>query len=390
MDGDRPQVQINPGRYEDAVLGFRNHWYPAMLSTEIGEEQLVPITLLGENLLFKRIDGVVYAIADQCLHRGFKFSAKPECYTKNTITCWLHTFTYNFKNGELIAIPSAPDSRLIGKRRLHSYPVQEVNGMVFAFVGDLTPPPPLSDDLPPGFLDDEWCVVPAVNVTSACNWRLAADSGFDPNHIFIHKDDHFLKALDRPFPIANRLVGGDTFHEITEVTGPGPKGLVDALGKSEPVFEFEFECEGERGRMASRIPPNEMAYMAYGSIQGSIWLPGVLKVDPWPILGMVHYEWYVPIDEKNHRYFIAWGRNTVDPLERAAFRDEVMTKWKHLGYEQFNKTDLEANLAVEVGTDGLPYKSVENLFEGDGYTLVWRRLASKFNRGLQVRGGAKA
>ena len=71
MDGDRPQGQINPGRYEDAVLGFRNHWYPAMLSTDIGEEQLVPITLLGENLLFKRIDGVVYAIADQCLHRGF-------------------------------------------------------------------------------------------------------------------------------------------------------------------------------------------------------------------------------------------------------------------------------------------------------------------------------
>ena len=68
----------------------------------------------------------------------------------------------------------------------------------------------------------------------------------------------------------------------------------------------------------------------------------------------------------------------------------MQTKWKHLGFEQFNKTDLEANLAVEVGTDGLPYKSVENLFEGDGYTLVWRRLASKFNRGLQVRGGAKA
>lgn len=390
MDGDRKSAaEIKPGRYEDAVLGFRNHWYPAMLSSEIGEEQLVPVTLLGEDLLFKRIDGKVYAIADRCLHRGFKFSTKPECYTKNSITCWLHAFTYNFKNGELIAIPSAPDSRLIGKRHLHSYPVQEVNGMVFTFVGDISPPPPLSDDVPPGFLDEAWYIVPAVNVNCECNWRLAADSGFDPNHIFIHKDDQFLEALKRPFPIANRLVGGDTFHEITEFTGPGPKGLLDALGKSEPVFEFEFECEGEKGRMASKLAPNDMARMGYGAVEGSIWLPGVLKVAPWPDMGMVHFEWYVPVDEKNHRYFIAWGRRISDPAEKAAFHHEAMTKWRYLGFEKFNATDMLANIAVERGMQGVPYRSDENLFEGDGYTLVWRRLASKYNRGVQQRRGAQ-
>lgn len=75
----------------------------------------------------------------------------------------------------------------------------------------------------------------------------ATPSGFDPNHIFIHKDDHFLAALQRPFPIANRLIGGDRFHEIAEQTGPDPKGLVDALGKSEPVFEFEFEMRWREG-----------------------------------------------------------------------------------------------------------------------------------------------
>ena len=47
-------------------------------------------------------------------------------------------------------------------------------------------------------------------------------------------------------------------------------------------------------------------------------------------------------------------------------------------------------MGVEVGTDGLPYRSTENLFEGDGYTLVWRRLASRHNRGLQQRPTQKA
>ena len=232
MDGEQQAPTLTPGKYDDAVLGFRNHWYPAMLSTEIAEEQIVARTLLGEVILFKRVDGVVYAVADRCLHRGFKFSTKPECFTKNTITCWLHAFTYNLRNGDLVAIPSAPDSRLIGKRALHAYPIREVNGLLFTFVGDMNPPPPLDDDVPPGFLDPDWYTVPAVDVLSDCNWRLAADSGFDPNHIFIHKDDAFLAALDRPFPIANRIRHGDSFHEIEERTGDGPKGLIDALGKA--------------------------------------------------------------------------------------------------------------------------------------------------------------
>lgn len=64
-----------------------------------------------------------------------------------------------------------------------------------------------------------------------------------------------------------------------------------------------------------------------------------------------------------------------------------MTKWRHLGYEQFNQTDLGANIAVQQGTDNMRYGVVENLCESDGYTLVWRNLASKYNRGVQKRQG---
>ena len=53
--------------------------------------------LLGENILLKRIDGKVYAIRDRCLHRGVQLSRKLECYTKDTITCWYHGFTYRFE-----------------------------------------------------------------------------------------------------------------------------------------------------------------------------------------------------------------------------------------------------------------------------------------------------
>ena len=67
--------------------------------------------LLGEKLLIKRIDGKVYAIRDRCLHRGVPLSRKPDCYTKDTITCWYHGYTYRFQTGELVNILAVPVNR---------------------------------------------------------------------------------------------------------------------------------------------------------------------------------------------------------------------------------------------------------------------------------------
>src|SRR5688500_6015564 len=72
--------------YIEAGLGFRNHWYPALFSHEIAEGEVKGQVILGERIAFKRVDGRVYAIEDRCAHRGVRFSVRPECYTKNTIS----------------------------------------------------------------------------------------------------------------------------------------------------------------------------------------------------------------------------------------------------------------------------------------------------------------
>lgn len=59
-------AQVRVGRdYVAAKYGFRNQWYPALFSAEIGEDELRPVTLLGENLLLKRIEGQVHALRDR-------------------------------------------------------------------------------------------------------------------------------------------------------------------------------------------------------------------------------------------------------------------------------------------------------------------------------------
>src|SRR4051794_15426928 len=111
--------------YLDAPLGFRNHWYPALFSHELGEGEVKGEIVLGERVVLKRVDGQVYALEDRCAHRGVKMSARPECYTKNTLTCWYHGFTYNVTNGQLETIITQPTSPM--KVTLQTYPVAERN-----------------------------------------------------------------------------------------------------------------------------------------------------------------------------------------------------------------------------------------------------------------------
>ncbi|NIN34371.1 MAG: Rieske 2Fe-2S domain-containing protein, partial [Candidatus Aminicenantes bacterium] len=129
--------------YIEAHLGIRNHWYAIFFSSELEDGEVRGEMVCGERILFKRVSGSVYAIADRCPHRGASFSARPECFSENTVTCWLHGFTFDVRDGKLVQILTEPDSKLIGKLQHKTYPVRELNNVVFVFIGDLDPVPPL-------------------------------------------------------------------------------------------------------------------------------------------------------------------------------------------------------------------------------------------------------
>ena len=67
----------------------------------------------------------MYGIKDRCIHRGVRFSHKIECYTRDTITCWYHGFTYKWDSGVLCDVIASPDTPIIGKRKVKSYPVRD-------------------------------------------------------------------------------------------------------------------------------------------------------------------------------------------------------------------------------------------------------------------------
>ena len=95
----------------------------------------------------------------------------------------------------------------------------------------------------------------------------------------------------------------------------GPKGVVKGAGRKISVWETEIEGN----RVAARTMPEE-DQAGSKVTDTSLWMPCGLKVDPFPALGITHFEWYVPIDEHSHYYMVTWGTRTTDPEERGTVR----------------------------------------------------------------------
>jgi carbazole 1,9a-dioxygenase terminal dioxygenase component len=381
--GEGGEIGRRPWRaYFEASLGFRNHWYPAFFSRQLAEGECRGQEMLGERILFKRIDGKVYAIEDRCAHRGVPLSVRPECYTKNTITCWYHGFTYDLRDGKLVAIVTDPESPLIGRVAMKSYPVEEHKNLVFAFIGDETPHP-LALDLQPGFLDEDLAVFPnGEHEIVKSNWRLAAENGVDASHIYIHRNSGLVNAARRPLPLASYFLTREGM--VIDQEG-APKGVVKGAGRRTSVWETEIEGV----KISSQYRPGVNTDSS-NTTDTSLWLPCGLKVDPFPRPDTMQLEWYVPRDEHSHHYIVTWGKHVKDEHQADEFFREMDAVWKDLVVHKFNNEDVIAREAMErfyADEDGW---NQEHLYRPDMVITEWRKLASKHNRGIQRKGAARA
>ncbi|MBV9120122.1 MAG: Rieske 2Fe-2S domain-containing protein [Chloroflexi bacterium] len=362
--------------YIEASLGFRNHWYPAFYSSQLTEGEVRGEVMLGEPIAFKRVNGKVYAVQDRCMHRGVPFSQRPECYTANTLTCWYHGFTYDVRDGALVAVITDPDSALVGKLQLNTYAVEEAKGVVFVFIGDIKPPS-LHEDVQPGFLDPDLVLHRnGERQLLKSNWRLGAENGFDASHIYIHRDSAWVVSQRQPMPMATIV----STREGMVVDTPGqPKGVMKGSGVRKNVWETSIEDVPIRARY---LPGPDTGRT---SPDTSMWLPCGLKVDPFPFAGVIQFEWYVPVDEGSHTYFVTWGTHASSAEQAEKFQEEMDHHWRSLVIDNFNVDDVAAREAMEqfyAHEDGWRR---ERLHGPDLIITEWRKLASAHNRGIQPK-----
>ena len=391
-NSSKVQSQYQP--YKDAAWGFINHWYPALFSHELPEDQVEGIQICGIPIVLRRVDGKIHALKDQCVHRGVRLSEKPMCFNKETISCWYHGFTFDLDTGVLSTIVANPEDKLIGTTGITTYPVREVAGMIFVFVREDgfpdTDVPPLSDDLPfrfpenserfphplwpasPSVLDDN-AVALGMHRTGFGNWRIACENGFDNAHILVHKDNTIVHALDWVLPLGILPTSDDCIATVEDDSGP--KGLMQWLftDKWAPVLENEklgLKVEGIKGRY----------------YRTSVVLPGVLMVENWPEEHVVQYEWYVPITDDTHEYWEVLVRVCPTEADRKKFQYRFDRVYKPLALHGFNDCDLYAREAMQnFYADGTGWDD-EQLVATDVSPITWRKLASRWHRGIAKPG----
>ena len=337
-------------RYEAAVLGFRDYWYPVTWSRKVTKKPLA-ITLGGEQIMLIRDAGTVYALHDRCPHRGVPLSHEMASQEfPGTWSCCYHGWTFDLATGVLVAaITDGPDSPICGKVAVRTYPVEERLGLVWVFLGDSPTPPPVESDIPSELLAADAVVVGRRTVRGG-NWRFGAENGFDEGHAkYLHRKA--LWVLRRQMPTWVR-------HHID----PTGEGWITRV-PDEVHYDTDFAGLGTWPR---RKP---WRTRGRGKATVSIRLPCALRVaySAWQ-----HYEWWVPTKPDEHIY-IQLVSKRAGLLERLRFRLHYRLWVRWVFHGMFNDED---RLMVDV-MDAPP----ERLYRPDVAITEWRKLCEQTARG---------
>ena len=395
-----PSHATSPTPYEEAELGFREYWYPVFSSREVGKKPK-GATLLGDPVVFIRgsHDNKVYALKDECAHRGTQFSVGRGCEFPgtNTITCPYHGWTYNLESGMAVAVlPEGPESEVPGKLRVKAYPVEERQGVIWIWMGE-TSPVPLEEDVPTHVLRED-TEVRVMNRIFRGNWRWHVENAGGGHPATTHFQSFPRMWFTSPF-LPKRPPPG---HAIVTEDGDG-RGIFVARGGRhdrgtaagvKPPKAVEFP---ELGAWPNKLPwwrvllialmpraftrRGPYAEDADWGVNGAMHiLPGIFR-SPHPP-AQIYYEWYVPVDEDHYIYFQmnSWQK-------KGWSRDLRMNlRWYFWGkMEQLNFNNQDAGMVAQTTkyvkrTGNTHYLTPLARYDLD-HTL-WRQYANENARGV--------
>jgi 5,5'-dehydrodivanillate O-demethylase len=167
---------------------MRRYWIPIAAASQLLENPVKPVRILGEDLvLFKNTKGNLGLIGRRCLHRLVDLQyGIPDDYG---LRCPYHGWAYNAQ-GECVERPLEANPTGKFPRKLEGYPVQEMGGLIFAYMGPLPAPAlPRWDH----FVWPNAIRQIAINVLN-CNWLQCQENTGDPTHS-VYTHGHLFKYI---------------------------------------------------------------------------------------------------------------------------------------------------------------------------------------------------
>ena len=336
-------TRVGPGTPAGETL--RKYWLPVGFSHEHKSDAPRLVRWLGEDLiLFRDESGRVGLIEPACAHRGT--SLEYGWIEAGGIRCCYHGWVYDVE-GRCIEQPGEPPgSDFKNKIKLKSYPVRELGGMIWAYMGK-GKPPELNNY---HFLlrtDGERVYAGYVR---ECNYMQQLENGLDPVHATVlhgrpvHGEPAAPEWMERPeFEVA---ANESMAYYVARRQGPKPGT--------------------EWHREVAYLPP--LLVVHHG---GS--LPG----DPEP--AMVDVSWRMPIDDTSTRSFTLRIYPAADGKPRQMQTDRPRPAPLMRGTrKQYDMASINGqDTAAQVGQGAIVDRAREHLGHSDRGVIQVRKLWQK-------------
>lgn len=207
-------TRVGPGTPMGELM--RRYWHPVAAKAQLLERKVMPVRIFGEDLvLFLDEQGQIGLVENRCAHRLVKL----ECgfVTENGIKCPYHGWTYD-TTGQCVDQPGEfPPGRFKDKVKIISYPVEELAGLIFAYLGPQ--PAPLLPRWDRLVWDNVYRVIGFVKIP--CNWLQCMENTPDPIHgVYLH--GHYFKQW-----LAKNGIKDERLHQL-------------ANGFSKPVVKHDY------------------------------------------------------------------------------------------------------------------------------------------------------
>jgi 5,5'-dehydrodivanillate O-demethylase len=206
-------TRIGPGTPAGNLM--RRYWQPIAAASELENRWTRKIRLLGEDLvLFRDRQGRRGLIAAQCPHR--RASLEHGIPTQDGIRCPYHGWEFGLA-GQCLNQPNEPSKTFHTRIKTPAYPVEELGGMLFAYLG-----PPETKPLMPridGFVA-EGTIRMLGRAMIPANWLQIMENSLDPIH--------------------TEWLHGHAYEFVKEQQGRSHKVAISARHEKIAFKEFEY------------------------------------------------------------------------------------------------------------------------------------------------------
>jgi 5,5'-dehydrodivanillate O-demethylase len=188
-------TRVGPGTPMGELM--RRYWMPFATVSQLDQHPTRAVDILGEHLIaYKDRSGGYGLMQEFCPHRNVNMLwGIPEA---EGLRCPYHGWLFDNTGNCLEQPAESPDSTFKDRIKVQTYPVEELGGMLWAWMGPLDKKPMVprwEAMVKDGIRDIGWAILP-------CNWLQIMENSLDPVHVeWLHQyfANYVMERLDRPF-----------------------------------------------------------------------------------------------------------------------------------------------------------------------------------------------